>query len=111
MLVQYRSIADRFYQAVDWDLLAFFGALFVVINVMEHAHVLELIGRGLRPILEMGDTAGPATLLLTSAVASSVTDNIQIHPKPISSLIGPSLPISGACSRWPTRGFIPSGAR
>ncbi len=78
MLVQYKSIADRFYQAVDWDLLAFFGALFVVINVMEHAHVLELIGRGLRPILEMGDTAGPATLLLTSAAASSVTDNIPL---------------------------------
>jgi Na+/H+ antiporter NhaD/arsenite permease-like protein len=78
MLVQYKSIADRFYQAVDWDLLAFFGALFVVINVMEHAHVLELIGRGLRPILNLGDTAGPATLLITSAGASSVTDNIPL---------------------------------
>ena len=78
MLVQYKSIADRFYQAVDWDLLAFFGALFVVINVMEHAQVLALIGRGLAPILELGDTVGPATLLFSSAVASSVTDNIPL---------------------------------
>ena len=78
MLVQYKSIADRFYQAVDWDLLAFFGALFVVINVMEHAQVLALIGRGLAPILELGETVGPATMLFSSAVASSVTDNIPL---------------------------------
>jgi Na+/H+ antiporter NhaD/arsenite permease-like protein len=78
MLVQYKSIADRFYQAVDWDLLAFFGGLFVVINVMEHAQVLALIGRGLAPILELGDTVGPATMLFSSAVASSVTDNIPL---------------------------------
>ncbi len=78
MLVQYRSIADRFYQAVDWDLLAFFSALFIVINVMEHAQVLALIGRGLAPILELGPTVGPATMLLSSALASSVTDNIPL---------------------------------
>ncbi|MCZ6658000.1 MAG: SLC13 family permease [Gammaproteobacteria bacterium] len=78
MLVQYRSIADRFYQAVDWDLLAFFSALFIVINVMEHAQVLAMIGRGLAPILELGATVGPATMLLSSALASSVTDNIPL---------------------------------
>jgi Na+/H+ antiporter NhaD/arsenite permease-like protein len=78
MLVRFKAVADRFYQALDWDLLGFFAGLFVVINVMEHAHVLELIGRGLRPILNLGDTAGPATLLITSAGASSVTDNIPL---------------------------------
>ncbi len=78
MLVQYKSIADRFYQAVDWDLLAFFGALFVVINVMEHAQVLALIGRGVTPILGLGDTIGPATMLVSAAVTSSVTDNIPL---------------------------------
>ena len=78
MLVQYKSIADRFYEAVDWDLLAFFGALFVVINVMEHAQVLALIGHGLAPILELGDTVGPAMMLFSAAVTSSVTDNIPL---------------------------------
>jgi Na+/H+ antiporter NhaD/arsenite permease-like protein len=92
MLVQYKSIADRFYQAVDWDLLAFFGALFVVINVMEHAQVLELIGRGLRPILNLGDTLGPATLLITSAAASSVTDNIPLAAMGAKILGGVGLP-------------------
>jgi len=78
MLVQYKSIADRFYEAVDWDLLAFFGALFVVINVMEHAQVLALIGHGLTPILELGDTVGPAMMLFSSAVASSVTSGLPL---------------------------------
>ena len=78
MLTRYKATADRFYQAVDWDLLAFFGCLFIVINVMEHALVLELIGTGLEPILGLGETVGTGILLITSAVASSVTDNIPL---------------------------------
>jgi Na+/H+ antiporter NhaD/arsenite permease-like protein len=68
MLTRYKATADRFYRAIDWDLLAFFGCLFIVINMMEHALVLELIG----------DLAGPAALMVASAVASSVTDNIPL---------------------------------
>ena len=78
MLTRYKATADRFYQAVDWDLLAFFGCLFIVINMMEHALVLELIGTGLEPILGLGETVGTGILLITSAVASSVTDNIPL---------------------------------
>ncbi|MCA9686077.1 MAG: hypothetical protein KC457_28150, partial [Myxococcales bacterium] len=47
MLLRYKSSVDQFYKGLDWDLLGFFAALFVVINVMEHALVLELIGHGL----------------------------------------------------------------
>ena len=78
MLVRYKAVADRFYKAIDWDLLFFFACLFAVINVMEHAQVLHLIGEWLKPILSLGDTTGPASLLVTSAVASSVTDNIPL---------------------------------
>jgi Na+/H+ antiporter NhaD/arsenite permease-like protein len=78
MLTRYKATADRFYQAVDWDLLAFFGCLFIVINMMEHALVLELIGGGLKPILDLGAQAGIAVLMASSAVASSVTDNIPL---------------------------------
>jgi Na+/H+ antiporter NhaD/arsenite permease-like protein len=78
MLTRYKATADRFYQAVDWDLLAFFGCLFIVINMMEHALVLELIGDGLKPILGLGEQARIATLMAASAVASSVTDNIPL---------------------------------
>jgi Na+/H+ antiporter NhaD/arsenite permease-like protein len=77
-LLQHKSTADRFYREIDWDLLAFFAALFIVINVMEHAQVLHLIGRALTPILNLGDSAGPAALLIASATASSVTDNIPL---------------------------------
>ncbi len=78
MLTCVKATADRFYQAIDWDLLAFFGCLFIVINMMEHALVLELIGDGLMPILNLGETVGAGVLLIASAVTSSVTDNIPL---------------------------------
>jgi Na+/H+ antiporter NhaD/arsenite permease-like protein len=77
-LLQHRATADRFYREIDWDLLGFFAALFIVISVMEHAQVLHLVGRLLTPILDLGDTAGPGVLLVASAAASSVTDNIPL---------------------------------
>ena len=77
-LLQHKATADRFYRDIDWDLLAFFAALFIVINVMEHAGVLHGIGLFLTPILELGDTVGPTVLLVASAVTSSVTDNIPL---------------------------------
>ena len=78
VLLAYRHDVDKFYAAVDWDLLAFFAALFVVINVMEHALVLDLIGQGIAAILALPEQAASACLLASSAVASSVTDNIPL---------------------------------
>ena len=69
-LLQHKATADRFYREIDWDLLGFFAALFIVINVMEHAHVLHAIGNLLTPILNMGESTGPSVLLVASAVAS-----------------------------------------
>lgn len=83
MLWRYKSEVNQFYSAVDWDLLGFFVALFVVIYVMEHAMVLHSIGLGLQAVLQ-DFTALPAkstdsmTLLCGSAVFSSVTDNIPL---------------------------------
>jgi Na+/H+ antiporter NhaD/arsenite permease-like protein len=78
MLLRFKHVADRFYQAVDWDLLAFFAALFVTINVMEHARVLDLIGDGLKFIIGDGGSAGKGALLVSAAGFSSVTDNIPL---------------------------------
>lgn len=78
LLIRYKAEVDQFYRAMDWDLLGFFICLFVVINVMEHAHVLDLIGVGLKAIIALGDTAGTAAILLASAFFSSVTDNIPL---------------------------------
>jgi Na+/H+ antiporter NhaD/arsenite permease-like protein len=78
MLVRYKAVADKFYEAIDWDLLGFFAALFVVINVMEHALVLQLIGTGLSTIIDAPPDIAAAGLLAVSALSSSVTDNIPL---------------------------------
>ncbi|MDJ0945731.1 MAG: SLC13 family permease [Kiloniellales bacterium] len=91
-LLRYKATADRFYQGIDWDLLGFFGCLFIVINMMEHAGVLHLIGEGLVPILELGELAGPGTLLVAAAAASSVTDNIPLAAMLAKILGGMDLP-------------------
>ena len=83
MLLMYRNEVDKFYRAVDWDLIGFFMALFVVIYVMEHASVLHWIGLALQSVIGNMEQAvaapGDATkLLLGSAVFSSVTDNIPL---------------------------------
>lgn len=74
----YRHEVDKFYAAVDWDLLAFFAALFVVIHTMEHARVLDMIGEGIRLVLALPETAANTVLLSSAALASSVTDNIPL---------------------------------
>jgi len=78
MLLRFKAVADKFYQAVDWDLLGFFAALFVVINVMENALVLELIGKGLAHVIGLGDSLGAGLIVVLGATASSVTDNIPL---------------------------------
>ncbi len=77
-LIKYKATADKFYQAIDWDLLSFFAGLFVVINVMEHAQVLKQIGVGLKWVMDLGETTGTGSVLVGSAFFSSVTDNIPL---------------------------------
>ncbi len=103
MLLRYKHEVDQFYRAVDWDLLGFFVALFVFINVMEHAQVLALIGEGLKLIIALGDIQGTAAVLVAAAVFSSVTDNIPLAamlakiiavlPDAVGNLRGPEDPI------------------
>ncbi len=77
-LIRYKSEADQIYRIVDWDLLGFFAGLFVVIYVMEYAGVLEALGGALAMLIELGPKLGAASLLVASAVCSSVTDNIPL---------------------------------
>ena len=78
VLLAYKHDVDKFYSAVDWDLLAFFAGLFVVINTMEHAGVLDAIGKGIGVLTGLGSGWSTGSLLTASAVASSVTDNIPL---------------------------------
>lgn len=78
MLLRFKNSVGRFYSALDWDLIVFFIALFVVINVMEHAHVLALIGDGLKHLIDLGPKLGVGSTLVSAAAFSSVTDNIPL---------------------------------
>lgn len=78
VLARYKSSVDQFYRGIDWDLIGFFAGLFMVINVMEHAQVLALIGSGLEVLIGLGARAGSGALLIASAAFSSVTDNIPL---------------------------------
>ena len=71
MLLAYKHEVDKFYAAVDWDLLGFFAGLFVVLNVMENAQVLAMIGHGIQAMLNLPDGVDTGLLLASSAVASS----------------------------------------
>jgi len=79
MLLRYKSEVDQFYRSVDWDLLTFFITLFVVINVMEHAMVLDLIGEAIFLVIGTEESLfGSGALLVLAAAFSSVTDNIPL---------------------------------
>ncbi len=80
MLLKYKHVADRFYKAIDWDLLGFFAALFVVIYVMEHAQVLHALGQAVQKVVNFHSpgTWDLSVLLVGSAAVSSVTDNIPL---------------------------------
>jgi Na+/H+ antiporter NhaD/arsenite permease-like protein len=109
MLVRYKATVDKFYRALDWDLLGFFAALFVVINVMEHALVLDLIGKGLAKAISLdeiiGHGAGTGAILVASAVFSSVTDNI-----PLSAMLAKILQARGTASTDPLWWSVVFGA-
>jgi len=109
MLVRYKATVDQFYRALDWDLLGFFAALFVVINVMEHALVLDLIGIGLAKVISLneiiGHGAGTGAILVSAAAFSAVTDNI-----PLSAMLAKILQAQGTPSTSPLWWSVVFGA-
>ena len=106
MLIRYKSDVDQFYKAIDWDLIIFFMSLFVVINVMEHARVLGLIGQGIGLLIGDGESSmGTGVLLLTAAVFSSVTDNI-----PLAAMLAKILSASGTPADSPLWWSVVFGA-
>ncbi len=100
MLVRYKHEVDQFYRTVDWDLLGFFAALFVVINVMEHARVLALIGGGLEWVIDLGPTLGTGAVMVSTSVFSAVTDNIPLAA--MLSKIITDMPMANGLARPPS---------
>jgi Na+/H+ antiporter NhaD/arsenite permease-like protein len=100
MLIRYKSEADTFYQAIDWDLILFFCFLFITIHAMEEAQVLALIGKGFAPIIGMGEYLGGGTLLVVAAIASSVTDNIPLAAMLAKILASPEFATAADSPLW-----------
>ncbi len=100
MLIRYKAEAHTFYGAVDWDLIFFFAFLFVVIHVMEQAHVLDLIGLGFAPIIGMGEMLGGGLMLVVAALASSVTDNIPLAAMLAKILSSPAFDTPASSPLW-----------
>jgi Na+/H+ antiporter NhaD/arsenite permease-like protein len=103
MLLRYKSEVDSFYRSVDWDLLGFFMALFVVIYVMEHAQVLASIGGLMQRVLvdikqSPSSLWDATTVLIGSAAFSSVTDNIPLAAMLASILTDLGAPDAAAAS-------------
>jgi Na+/H+ antiporter NhaD/arsenite permease-like protein len=99
VLAKFKHEVSEFYESIDWDLILFFMSLFVVINVMEHAQVLAMIGKGVAWMIGDGESnPGTAALLLSSSVFSSVTDNIPLAAMLAKILV--SLEIPGDSSLW-----------
>ena len=71
---------DLVYKSVDWDLLGFFMALFVVIYVMEHAHVLALADAAVEERPQLGTLA--ARLPLAELVAEAEDALLEIDSIP-----------------------------
>ena len=97
---RYKSEVDQFYRTIDWDLLGFFAALFMVINVMEHAQVLALIGVGVERIVGLGPTIGTGAVMIATAGFSSVTDNIPLAAMLAKIVAG--MPLADGLARPPT---------
>ncbi len=80
MCIRARAGVDRFealvLELVGPDLVVEANAATLLAHVEEDA--LSLIGDGLEPIIGLGKTVGAGVLLVASAVASSVTDNIPL---------------------------------
>lgn len=105
MLIAFKHEVSRFYSALDWDLLAFFASLFIVINVMEHAGVLHLMGEWIGALIGEGGRLGTSLLLVMAAVASSVTDNI-----PLAAMLARILDASGEPNTSPLWWAVVFGA-
>ena len=79
MLVIYPTDVESVLNEVEWTLVLFFIGLFTLLGVMEHAHVLKMIGDGLTTPLEKGGPiGGPIAMMWSSAFFSGLTDNIPL---------------------------------
>jgi Na+/H+ antiporter NhaD/arsenite permease-like protein len=72
LLISRREKPERVFREIDWGLLVFFAALFVVTGAIEASGLGEALFRYLKPLAN----EGPARLTLASVVLSNLVSNV-----------------------------------
>ena len=78
LLVAARSAPRRAFVVVDWTLLAFFGALFVVVAGVAHAGVLDRLFDQVAPLVARGDLVGDLAFIALVVIASNIVSNVPL---------------------------------
>ena len=68
----------RAFASVDWQLLVFFAALFVVVAGVAHAGVLDRLFERLAPAIARGDAAGDLAFVGLVVAASNLVSNVPL---------------------------------
>ena len=87
-LVWTQPSVDEFLKRIDWQVLLFFAALFVMVGGLEAAGVLELLAAGLAARLDGSGPAAAVTVLWLTAVAAAMVDNVPITAAMIPIILG-----------------------
>jgi len=77
-LVIIRPPVDAVLKNVEWSVLVFFGALFVMVGGLEKSGVLQMIISGLDQIVHIPPVLFGILLIWTVAALSAVVDNVPI---------------------------------
>ena len=87
-LVWTQPSVDEFLKRIDWQVLLFFAALFVMVGGLEASGVLELLAAGLAARLDGSGPAAAVTVLWLTAVAAAMVDNVPITAAMIPIILG-----------------------
>lgn len=86
LMLSRRSSPEPVFRRVDWTLLVFFAALFVVVGGVEHTGLVQQGIEALEPYLGLDSWRGQLGFVLTVLVGSNLVSNV-----PLVMLLGPGL--------------------
>lgn len=78
LMVAARTTPRRVFATIDWTLLMFFAALFVVVVGVEHAGVLDRVFAAVAPLVARGDVAGDVAFVALVVIASNIVSNVPL---------------------------------
>jgi Na+/H+ antiporter NhaD/arsenite permease-like protein len=97
-----RREPDEVFAKIDWSLLVFFAALFIVVAGLSHTGLVDAAWEDLRRYVALDDPAGLSILAAALAIGSNVVSNV-----PVVLLAGPHLAELGSPERaWALLAFV-----